>query len=72
MKLPSPFSVLRMENDHLVFGGKQLIEVDDQYRIEKVSDLSELGGNRIWSFTRDREGRYWLGFGNQHIVVLEP
>jgi signal transduction histidine kinase/DNA-binding response OmpR family regulator/ligand-binding sensor domain-containing protein len=72
MKLPAPFSVLRMENDHLVFGGKQLIEVDDQYRIQKASDLSELGGNRIWSFTRDREGRYWIGFGNEHIVVLEP
>jgi signal transduction histidine kinase/DNA-binding response OmpR family regulator/ligand-binding sensor domain-containing protein len=72
MTFPSPFSVLRLENDHLAFGGQQMIEVDDQYRLDKVSDLSALGGNRIWSFTRDQEGNYWFGFGNQHIVVLDP
>jgi signal transduction histidine kinase/DNA-binding NarL/FixJ family response regulator/ligand-binding sensor domain-containing protein len=72
MQRPAPFSVLRTADGKLVFGGKQLIAVDDQYRIQKVSDLSSLGGNRIWSFTRDQAGFYWFGFGNEHLVVLDP
>lgn len=70
MLRPSPFSVLRIENGHLVFGGKEMIEVDDQYRLLKVSGLTRLGASRIWNFSRDREGNYWVGFGNEHIVVL--
>jgi signal transduction histidine kinase/DNA-binding response OmpR family regulator len=61
-----------LKTTNLFFGGKQLIKVDEEYRIQKVSDLSEFGGNRIWSFSRDRDGRYWMGFGKENILVLDP
>jgi signal transduction histidine kinase/DNA-binding response OmpR family regulator/ligand-binding sensor domain-containing protein len=71
MKSPAPFSVRRLPNDHLIFGGKQMIEVDDQGQLDRTSDFSALGAVRVWSFKQDREGNYWLGFGGGDLMVID-
>ncbi|WP_173021532.1 ATP-binding protein [Lewinella sp. W8] len=71
MVFPTPFSVRRLPNDHLIFGGKQMIETDGEGRVLRTSDLSALGTKRVWSFTRDGEGQYWLGFGRGEVVVMD-
>jgi signal transduction histidine kinase/DNA-binding response OmpR family regulator/ligand-binding sensor domain-containing protein len=72
MVFPTPFSVLRLESGQLLFGGKQMIAVDNQYQIYKVSDFSALRYNRIWSFAQDTEGYFWTGLGDKYIAVLQP
>ncbi|MCB0639901.1 MAG: hypothetical protein KDC54_24935, partial [Lewinella sp.] len=73
MLRPSPFSVLRTEDDQLVLGGKEMFRVGEQYRLTNVSDLkAQLGPGRIWSFGRGQDGQYWVGYGEKYTVILDP
>jgi signal transduction histidine kinase/DNA-binding response OmpR family regulator len=72
MGILKPFSIRKTEEGSIFMVSNQLLEIDTaSIRPIRKTNIEKKRGDRIWSFTRDRENRFWLGRGLNDILIVD-
>lgn len=66
-----PFSTLKTEGGNIYMVTEQLLEVDSAFKIKRKTNITPKKRDRIWSFCKDGEHRFWLGRALEDIYIVE-
>ncbi|MCB0662386.1 MAG: response regulator [Saprospiraceae bacterium] len=65
------FSILSDNEDEIYTVSNQLVALDRDLKVSKSTDISTNEKGRIWSFTKDSNGQFWLGKGLEDIILVD-